>query len=248
MIINYHFIIISLTYKCIYVCIEKLIIVARSPNGRPPVSSKPPLPPSHSQGGVGCARIGGATTPTSRSSSGVVVGTRRRAATDLGSPAAIEMAKARAMQAAQEPRPVGLLETDLDAAEPAVVTVDLGVGGSSSVNHPVTPTSCNNQPGKKTRSLLNLNHTSSRQGRDGNHHLVNENALRVPQSPGSGCRNSSDRQDHHHNSVGSCINQRPHKSMEFLLDKENLHFVKVSREQFYLFLSSFISLTRNTRR
>ncbi|XP_024942683.1 uncharacterized protein LOC107269608 isoform X4 [Cephus cinctus] len=156
-----------------------------STNGRPPVSSKPPLPPQPPR----------ALALGARSTSGVA--TRRRAATDLGNPAAIEMAKARTMQAGSE-RPVGLLETDLDAAD-----------GSEGVS---TPSPGTGPPGKKTRSLLNLNH--SRPGREANE----ENALRAPQSPG-GSRTPVDA------SVAT-INQRPHKSMEFLLDKENLHFVK----------------------
>ena len=111
------------------------------------------------------------------------------------------MAKARTMQASQD-RPVGLLETDLDAAEE-------GVGQAPS----------NNSAGKKTRSLLNLNHSTRARGTGD---LANENALHVPQSPvGGGHRTPSDA------SCVSNINQRPHKSMEFLLDKENLHFVKV---------------------
>ncbi|XP_012279380.1 uncharacterized protein LOC105698999 isoform X3 [Orussus abietinus] len=152
-----------------------------STNGRPPVSSKPPLPPQPPR----------ATALGSRPAPSGGVATRRRAATDLGNPAAIEMAKARTMQAGTE-RPVGLLETDLDAAE-----------GSEGVATPAAP-------GKKTRSLLNLNHT--RAGRE-----AGEAATRAPQSPGG--RTPVDV------SVAS-INQRPHKSMEFLLDKENLHFVK----------------------
>ncbi|XP_015123994.1 uncharacterized protein LOC107046050 isoform X2 [Diachasma alloeum] len=210
--------------------------------GRPPVCiSKPPLPPLPPPQGVRAC----AASP--RATSGVV-NTRRRATTDLGSPAAIEMAKARAMQQQQqqqqqpqqpqhyhnhhhqlhqvvhghqEERPVGLLETDLD---------------DESVNVDVTSKTLNDQdegdtltvggrgsaaPGKKTRSLLNLNHTY-RQGRD--NIAENINALRVPgaQSPGASCRNTSDHPDH---SSGT-INHRPHKSMEFLLDKENLHFIK----------------------
>ncbi|XP_063984160.1 uncharacterized protein LOC135166102 isoform X2 [Diachasmimorpha longicaudata] len=201
--------------------------------GRPPVCmSKPPLPPLAPQGVRACAA-------SPRATSGVV-NTRRRATTDLGSPAVIEMAKARAMQQQQqhqqhyhnhhhqlhqvvhghqEERPVGLLETDLDDE---TVNVDvtsknltdqdegdtLTVGGRGSA-----------APGKKTRSLLNLNHTC-RQGRDSI--TENINALRVPQSPGAACRNTNDHPDH---SSGT-INHRPHKSMEFLLDKENLHFIK----------------------
>ncbi|XP_043467828.1 uncharacterized protein LOC122502037 isoform X3 [Leptopilina heterotoma] len=162
-----------------------------SSNGRTPVSSKPPLPPQPPRAGA----LGGRISSTTSSSS------RRRATTDLGNPAIIEMAKARTMQASQD-RPVGLLETDLDAAEEGVVPA------------PSTNTSAS----KKTRSLLNLNHTTRPRGTGD---LANENALHVPQSPvGAGHRTPSDA------SCVSNINQRPHKSMEFLLDKENLHFVK----------------------
>lgn len=155
------------------------------------MSSKPPLPPQPPRAGA----LGGRMSSTTSSS-------RRRATTDLGNPAVIEMAKARTMQATQD-RPVGLLETDLDAAEEGVVPAP----------------SNNSSAGKKTRSLLNLNHTTRPRGAGD---LANENALHVPQSPvGAGHRSPSDA------SCGSNINQRPHKSMEFLLDKENLHFVKV---------------------
>ncbi|XP_046611370.1 uncharacterized protein LOC124300917 isoform X2 [Neodiprion virginianus] len=156
-----------------------------SSNSRSAISSKPPLPPQPPRAGA----------LTARPPSGV--GTRRRAATDLGSPTAIEMAKARAMQAGSE-RPVGLLETDLDAADVADASVDHQVGVA-------TPAASNN---KKTRSLLNLNHSRAVPG--------GRNVLHAPQSPGGT------------NVEGavSCGHQRPHKSMEFLLDKENLHFVK----------------------
>uniref|UniRef100_V9IBE9 Uncharacterized protein n=2 Tax=Apis cerana TaxID=7461 RepID=V9IBE9_APICE len=107
------------------------------------------------------------------------------------------MAKARTMQAAQE-RPVGLLETDLDEA---VV--------------PSTTTPNAASTGKKTRSLLNLNHTSTAP------RPRPEHALHVPQSPVAASHRSPRDKD-----AASTINQRPHKSMEFLLDKENLHFVK----------------------
>ena len=127
------------------------------------MSSKPPLPPQPPRfGALGSRASTGASAATAAACS-----SRRRAATDLGNPAAIEMAKARTMQAAQE-RPVGLLETDLDEA---VV--------------PSTTTPNAASTGKKTRSPRDKD-------------------------------------------AASTINQRPHKSMEFLLDKENLHFVKVS--------------------
>ncbi|XP_011314089.1 uncharacterized protein [Fopius arisanus] len=193
--------------------------------GRPPVCiSKPPLPPLACQGGRACA-----SSP--RATSGVV-NARRRATTDLGSPAAIEMAKARAMQhqqhyhhhqlhqvvhGHQEERPVGLLETDLDDD-----SVDVQVKSNDHHDEESTTLSGGRgsaAPGKKTRSLLNLNHTC-RQGRD--NITENINALRVPQSPGTGCRSTSDHVDH----ASPAINHRPHKSMEFLLDKENLHFIK----------------------
>nr|KAF7427702.1 hypothetical protein H0235_007396 [Vespula pensylvanica] len=117
------------------------------------------------------------------------------------------MAKARAMQAAQqEQRPVGLLETDLD--DEIVLTTNV-----------VDSSSCSNagNSNKKTRSLLDLNHTSSvvPQG------TSLENALRVPQLPVGSCHRNQ-----RNDGTASGIDQRPHKSMEFLLDKENLHFVK----------------------
>ncbi|EZA58652.1 hypothetical protein X777_14821 [Ooceraea biroi] len=111
------------------------------------------------------------------------------------------MAKARAMQAAQE-RPIGLLETDLDEAViNAAAAAAAGAGG------------------KKTRSLLDLNHTSAAAPRP-----QPEHALHVPQSP-VGATHRSPRDDVA-SAATSAIHQRPHKSMEFLLDKENLHFVK----------------------
>ncbi|XP_066599362.1 uncharacterized protein [Prorops nasuta] len=152
---------------------------------RAPVSKKPPLPP-------GAPRtLSGGTGSGVCVAGGAAGGSRRRATTDLGHPLVIEMAKARAMQAAQE-RPVGLLETDLDEAVPA-----------------------NDVDAKKTRSLLNLNHSL-------NLAIPNSRAelsLHVPQSPNAIDRNNPQTQP-------SSINHRPHKSMEFLLDKENLHFVK----------------------
>lgn len=187
------------------------------------MSSKPPLPPQPPRfGALGSRASTGASAATAACSS------RRRAATDLGNPAAIEMAKARTMQAAQE-RPVGLLETDLDEA---VVP--------STTTPPNAATT-----GKKTRSLLNLNHTSTAP------RPRPEHALHVPQSPVAASHRSPRDKD-----AASTINQRPHKSMEFLLDKENLHFVKVSalspsfnsltanRSSFFLFLppSLFLSL------
>lgn len=159
------------------------------------MSSKPPLPPQPPRfGALGSRASTGASAATAAACS-----SRRRAATDLGNPAAIEMAKARTMQAAQE-RPVGLLETDLDEA---VV--------------PSTTTPNAASTGKKTRSLLNLNHTSTAP------RPRPEHTLHVPQSPVAASHRSPRDKD-----AASTINQRPHKSMEFLLDKENLHFVKVS--------------------
>ncbi|XP_068969635.1 uncharacterized protein [Bombus flavifrons] len=170
-----------------------------SANGRAPVSSKPPLPPQP-------PRVGalGSRSSTGASAAAAACSSRRRAATDLGNPAAIEMAKARTMQAAQE-RPVGLLETDLDEAVPLTTTTSVAAAVSVSAN----------TAGKKTRSLLNLNHTSAAP------RPRPEHALHVPQSPvAASHRNPRD------DDAASTINQRPHKSMEFLLDKENLHFVK----------------------
>ncbi|XP_033357390.1 uncharacterized protein LOC117237485 isoform X6 [Bombus vosnesenskii] len=178
--------------------------VQRSPsvisaNGRAPVSSKPPLPPQP-------PRVGalGSRSSTGASAAAAACSSRRRAATDLGNPAAIEMAKARTMQAAQE-RPVGLLETDLDEAVPLTTTTSVAAAVSVSAN----------TAGKKTRSLLNLNHTSAAP------RPRPEHALHVPQSPVAASHRSPRDDD-----AASTINQRPHKSMEFLLDKENLHFVK----------------------
>lgn len=171
-----------------------------SSNGRAPVSSKPPLPPQP-------PRVAALGTTTRASAS------RRRAATDLGNPAAIEMAKARAMQAAQE-RPVGLLETDLDEA-----VIDTSctkyIAGSTAAAAAAAAAGAGD---KKTRSLLDLNHTSAAAPRPRPEH-----ALHVPQSP----VDRSPRDDVA-SAATSAIHQRPHKSMEFLLDKENLHFVKVS--------------------
>lgn len=164
-----------------------------SSNSRSAVSSKPPLPPQPPRAGALGAR------PPSG------VGTRRRAATDLGSPTAIEMAKARTMQGGSE-RPVGLLETDLDAAD-----VDHQVGVA-------TPAAAN----KKTRSLLNLNHSRAVPG--------GRNVLNAPESSGV-----NDVQG-----AVACGHQRPHKSMEFLLDKENLHFVKVSRNSIFIHPTNFV--------
>lgn len=165
------------------------------------MSSKPPLPPQP-------PRVGalGSRSSTGASAAAAACSSRRRAATDLGNPAAIEMAKARTMQAAQE-RPVGLLETDLDEAVPLTTTTSVAAAVSVSAN----------TTGKKTRSLLNLNHTSAAP------RPRPEHALHVPQSPVAASHRSPRDDD-----AASTINQRPHKSMEFLLDKENLHFVKVS--------------------
>ncbi|XP_034948314.1 uncharacterized protein [Chelonus insularis] len=187
-----------------------------STNGKPPVcTSKPPLPPLQS---IRACASSPRTTSTPDS-----VNSRRRAITDLGNPAIIKMAKARAMQqhhhhqhqyhhhqATNQPKdhPGGLLETDLDAE---IQDINEDLIGPSSIDGTSTSD-------KKTRSLLNLTHTS-RQGR--------ENVLlRVPQSPaGFSCDgNSGDHPDY--TITGEPINQRPHKSMEFLLDKENLHFIK----------------------
>lgn len=167
-----------------------------SANGRAPVSSKPPLPPQP-------PRVGALSSRPSTGASSAASSSRRRAATDLGNPAAIEMARARTMQAAQE-RPVGLLETDLDEAVPSTTTTTTTTTASSA-----------NNAGKKTRSLLNLNHTSTAP------RPRPEHALHVPQSPVGASHRSPQDDD-----TASTINQRPHKSMEFLLDKENLHFVK----------------------
>nr|XP_050850415.1 serine-rich adhesin for platelets isoform X4 [Vespula vulgaris] len=184
----------------------------------PVCSSKPPLPPQPPRLVSSGCRISGAaassssttSAPSSSSSSSLLSSSavsRRRAVTDLGNPAAIEMAKARAMQAAQqEQRPVGLLETDLD--DEVVLTTNV-----------VDSSGCSNagNSNKKTRSLLDLNHTSSvvPQG------TSLENALRVPQLPVGSCHRNQ-----RNDGTASGIDQRPHKSMEFLLDKENLHFVK----------------------
>lgn len=164
------------------------------------------------------------------------------------------MAKARAMQQQQQPHhhhlhhpnyhqhhqsasqmkdhPGGLLETDLDAD---IHDGEPDINNSSIINDGASTTD------KKTRSLLNLTHTS-RQGR--------ENVLlRVPQSPaGFSCDgNTSDHPDY--DVTGEHINHnRPHKSMEFLLDKENLHFIKVRSHSLAIIIplssssSSFIYL------
>lgn len=175
------------------------------------MSSKPPLPPQPPRfGALGSRASTGASAATAAACS-----SRRRAATDLGNPAAIEMAKARTMQAAQE-RPVGLLETDLDEA---VV--------------PSTTTPNAASTGKKTRSLLNLNHTSTAP------RPRPEHALHVPQSPVAASHRSPRDKD-----AASTINQRPHKSMEFLLDKENLHFVKVSSAPPFSLLTFFSAPSR----
>lgn len=141
------------------------------------------------------------------------------------------MAKARAMQAAQE-RPVGLLETDLDEA--VINTSYNGLtytAGPNAVSAAAAATAATTAAaataaaagagGKKTRSLLDLNHTSAAAPRPRPEH-----ALHVPQSP-VGATHRSPRDDVA-SAATSAIHQRPHKSMEFLLDKENLHFVKVS--------------------
>ncbi|XP_014605862.1 PREDICTED: uncharacterized protein LOC106787749 isoform X5 [Polistes canadensis] len=193
----------------------------------PVCSSKPPLPPQPPRLVSSGCRISGAvassssttSAPSSSSSSSSSASSsagvsRRRATTDLGNPAAIEMAKARAMQAAQqEQRPVGLLETDLDDE------VVLTKSSNTTTNNIVDSSGCNNvgNGNKKTRSLLDLNHTSSvvPQG------TSLENALRVPQLPVGSCHRNQ-----RNDVTASGIDQRPHKSMEFLLDKENLHFVK----------------------
>ncbi|XP_026828035.1 uncharacterized protein LOC105276093 isoform X7 [Ooceraea biroi] len=186
-----------------------------SSNGRAPVSSKPPLPPQPPR----VAALG-TTTRVSASASA----SRRRAATDLGNPAAIEMAKARAMQAAQE-RPIGLLETDLDEA--VINGVSYSIAGTTTctdaaggtVSAAAAAAAAAGAGGKKTRSLLDLNHTSAAAPRP-----QPEHALHVPQSP-VGATHRSPRDDVA-SAATSAIHQRPHKSMEFLLDKENLHFVK----------------------
>ncbi|XP_053596458.1 uncharacterized protein LOC103577059 isoform X3 [Microplitis demolitor] len=194
-------------------------------NGRPPVCmSKPPLPPLQNIRACASTTIRSTSSPEPTS-------TRRRAITDLGNPAIIKMAKARAMQQQQQPHhhqhhnsnnhqhhqsasqmkdhPGGLLETDLDAD-----IKDGDINNSSIINDGASTTD------KKTRSLLNLTTHTSRQGR--------ENVLlRVPQSPaGFSCDgNTSDHPDY--DVTGEHINNnRPHKSMEFLLDKENLDFIK----------------------
>lgn len=200
----------------------------------PVCSSKPPLPPQPPRLVSSGCRISGAagssssttSAPSSSSSSlSLSAVSRRRAVTDLGNPAAIEMAKARAMQAAQqEQRPVGLLETDLD--DEVVLTTNV-----------VDSSGCNNagNTNKKTRSLLDLNHTSSvvPQG------TSLENALRVPQLPVGSCHRNQ-----RNDGTASSIDQRPHKSMEFLLDKENLHFVKVRS---FSTLSIFLSFTLSAK-
>lgn len=145
--------------------------------------SKPPLPPQP-------PRLGALASKPPYAS-------RRRAVTDLGNPTAIEMAKSRTMQVCQD-RPVGLLETDLDAPEE---------GDESAVGATTA--------GKKTRSLLNLNQSGHPRATGD---LATDNALHVPQSPSGAAHRTPNDANHH---------QRPHKSMEFLLDKENLHFVKV---------------------
>lgn len=215
-------------------------------------AKKPPLPPQSSAGvGLRTSRsssehqqyvgygIGGVTTSGGSTS-------RRRAATDLGNPAAIEMAKARAAMLAtsgqdgqahhprhhhqqqhwsqQQPRPVGLLETDLDA--------------------PVDP-----EEAVKARSLLNLNghlhHGQSQhqqyQQQYQHQPLAQHHSLQpYGQEYYVNYEDDEDASLHHHlrgvNAPGGSAaesapgghHQRPHKSMEFLLDKENLHFVKVS--------------------
>jgi hypothetical protein len=148
---------------------------------------------------------------------------RRRAATDLGNPAAIEMAKARAMYTAGQERPIGLLETDFDEA-----VYDATAGGPlttavSAAAAAATAAATTAAGGKKTRSLLDLNHTSAAAPRPRPEH-----ALHVHQSPVGASHRTPLRDDDDVASVAtSAIHQRPHKSMEFLLDKENLHFVKV---------------------
>ncbi|KAJ8679900.1 hypothetical protein QAD02_015687 [Eretmocerus hayati] len=200
-------------------------------NGRPPVSTpssqpnsaarKPPLPPM-------CARntSGGSSNTASSSfisssgSSGPNNTTsRRRAATELVNGAALDMAKAR-LAAAGGMRPAGLLETDLDA--------------------PLEP-SCVGRPG--SRSLLNLNGGPQ-------HHGLHQPPSLSLSIAGNGCCVDDDldeadaaaiRSNRHHRHHHQQLRQpgdvdtgagggphRPHKSMEFLLDKENLHFVKVS--------------------
>lgn len=176
------------------------------------MSSKPPLPPQP-------PRVAALGTRASASASA----SRRRAATDLGNPSAIEMAKARAMQASQE-RPVGLLETDLDEAVTTTSYTNIGMNGLTTtcagpINDAAAAAAAATA-GKKTRSLLDLNHTSAPP------RPRPEHTLHVPQSP-VGASHRSPRDD----AVASAIHQRPHKSMEFLLDKENLHFVKVSVPQ-----------------
>ncbi|KAI4496136.1 hypothetical protein M0802_008003 [Mischocyttarus mexicanus] len=214
----------------------------------PVCSSKPPLPPQPPRLVSSGCRISGAVGSSSSSSSllstasapssslspapaappsapapaaiAVVASvSRRRATTDLGNPAAIEMAKARAMQAAQqEQRPLGLLETDLDDEVVLTTNVNIVDSSSGSCNNSNNNNNVNNS-NKKTRSLLDLNHTSSVVVPQGTTTL--ENALRVPQLPVGSCHRNQ-----RNDGTPSGIDQRPHKSMEFLLDKENLHFVK----------------------
>lgn len=134
------------------------------------------------------------------------------------------MAKARAMQAAQE-RPVGLLETDLDEAvidaSRTKYIASSTAATAASAAAAAAASAAAGAGGKKTRSLLDLNHTSAAAPRPRPEH-----ALHVPQSP----VDRSPRDDVA-SAATSAIHQRPHKSMEFLLDKENLHFVKVSASE-----------------
>lgn len=185
--------------------------------------SKPPLPPQPPR----VAALGTSTRASASASTAATV-SRRRAATDLGNPAAIEMAKARAMYTAGQERPIGLLETDLDEAVYDATSTRAAAGGpptiaASAAAAAATAAATTAAGGKKTRSLLDLNHTSAAAPRPRPEH-----ALHVPQSPVGASHRTPLRDDDDVASVAtSAIHQRPHKSMEFLLDKENLHFVKV---------------------
>ncbi|CAB0032103.1 unnamed protein product [Trichogramma brassicae] len=289
-------------------------------NGRPPVCSakKPPLPPSsntsqqqqqqqqqhRSNYGFSGVTTNNYSSSLSSSSAGLEHnGSRRRATTDLGNPAAIEMAKARAamlssssaagqqssdhhhhqqqqnnnrsnagseqqhhlyqshqQQHYSNPRPYGLLETDLDA--------------------PLDPSELEAAK-RASRSLLNLNGTQSSSSSAGNgasflsQDCCDDAATAAACGVGGGggavgCANNPTisvhghnqhryhhlgspqqrygyHQQHHHHHQGNhhrltaasaaaqsaaASGQRPHKSMEFLLDKENIHYIQFATTAF----------------
>ena len=253
-----------------------------SANGRPPVCSarKPPLPPTiqnqrsnYGFGGVATQNISSSSAAAGGSAAAAQVtgvsGTRRRATTDLGNPAAIEMAKARAamLSAGQEHhhhhqnqhqqqqqqqhhhhqqqnnqyqnRPIGLLETDLDdpidADEAKKARSLLNLNGHHHHHHQQhhQQTSVNNEDD------VDFNNVGRVIG-NGNNPARYLQSVKVSRCPIEQQLAIAAAAAASAAAAGTAPGTRPHKSMEFLLDKDNLHFVKV-RDFFLSFDYYFVS-------